>query len=141
MENHRNVITKREVNVSKNITVYCGKNITPKHGQNPSKMSIANKNINIAHDNMFRDTKSHYSRVKVSQKPPKTMAHYTDMKNGEDANLTIIAILQTIVKVAPLIKLAKQKVRLITQRVLKIDFGLYVLRRRLSLVHMVPTTW
>ena len=83
MENHRNVITKREVNVGKNITVYCGKNITPKHGQNPSKMSIANKNNNIAHDNMLRDTKSHYSCVKVSQKTPKTMDHYTDMKNGQ----------------------------------------------------------
>ena len=75
VENHTNVITKCEVNVGKNITVYCGKNITPKQGQNPSKMSIANRNINIAHDNMFRDTKNHYSRVKVSQKPPKTMAH------------------------------------------------------------------
>ena len=83
VENHRNVITTREVNVSKNIRVYCDKNITPKHGQNLSKMSIANKNINIAHDNMFRDTKSHYSRVKVSQNPQKTMAHHTDMKNDQ----------------------------------------------------------
>ena len=153
VENYRNIITKREVNVCKNITAHCGKNITPKHGHNPAKKSIANKNINIARDNMFRDTKSHYSRVKVSQNPPKTMACYPDMKIGQRCesdnnnhsmnNIMVLfrgATLQTIVTVVPLIILTKQKVRSITQPVLKIGFGLYVLRTRLTLVHMVTNT-
>ena len=115
-------------------------------------MSIANKNINIAHDNMFRDTKSHYSRVKVSQKPQKTMAHYTDMKNGQrcESDNNSHSINNGIVQRCDSAnnsqsrtsnQTGKAKVRLITQQVLKIDFGLYVLRTRLSLVHMVTNTW
>ena len=68
VENHINTITKRDYNVGKNIRVHCCKNITPKHGQKTSKMSIANKNINIARAKVTNDTIIHYSRSKVIEK-------------------------------------------------------------------------
>ena len=83
VKNNRNTITKRDYNVGKNIRVHCCKNITPKQGQNVSKMSIANKNINIARGKVISDTKNHYSRSKVIEKPQITMAKDPDTINGQ----------------------------------------------------------
>ena len=67
------------------------------------------------------------------------------------ANLKIIAMhltmalsrgatLQTIDKVALQNMLTKHKVRSVTQLVLKIDFDPYVLKKMLTIVHMVTIT-
>ena len=83
VKNNRNTITKRDYNVGKNIRVHCCKNIRPKQGQNVSKTSIPNKNINIARGKVTSDTKNHYSRSKVIEKPQITMAKDPDTINGQ----------------------------------------------------------
>ena len=77
------IITKSDYNIAKNIRIHCCKNITPKQGQNTSKMSIANKNINIVRGKVTSDTKNHYSLDKVIEKPQITMAKYPDTNNGQ----------------------------------------------------------
>ena len=92
VENHVNTITKCDYNVGKNIRVHCCKNITPKHGQNTSKISVANKNINIARGKVTSDTKNHYSRAKVIEKPQITMQNTQTQIMVKRANQRIIAM-------------------------------------------------
>ena len=82
VENHMNTNTKRDHDIGKNTSLYCCKYITPKQGQNTSKLSMANKNISIAHGKVTSDTKSHYSGFKVIEKLQITMANYPDINNG-----------------------------------------------------------
>ena len=81
--NYSNVNTKGMANVRKNVPVYCGKNISPKHSQYMSKVSVVNKRGNIARGTMVIDTKSAYSRVKGSKQPQKTMVNYPGVNNGQ----------------------------------------------------------
>ena len=83
VKHNRSTITKRDYNVGKNIRVHCCKNITPKQGQNASKMSRANKHINIVCGKVTSDNKNYYSRSKVIEKPQITMTKDPDTNNGQ----------------------------------------------------------
>ena len=83
VEYHSKANNKGEVNLRKNAKVYCGKNITPRHGHDSSKVLISNKNNHIARSNHSWDNKSAGFKAKSSTNNQRSMVNHPDNNNDQ----------------------------------------------------------